>query len=462
MNFSQIIFGINAFNASWANYIGSDELLNLQKVRLERLLNNAIKDSKIYRDRLGIFYANKVAFEEFPPITKMDLMNHFEEWVTDPDITIKSLKKFISDPTLINQLYLGKYTVWESSGSSGVPAIFVQDEQAMSIYDSLEAVRKPYQDLASHMFGTFFLMDRIALVGIDSGHFASIVSFERFKSNNPLMSIDCKSFSIFEPISQIVEELNQFQPTIIATYPSVASALADEYKNGALKINPHEIWTGGETLSVCVKHQIEDTFKCRIRNNYGASEFLPMTWECEHGSLHVNSDWVILEPVDENYKTIPVGEMSYTTLLTNLANQVQPLIRYDLSDSIRFHKENCQCGSAFPSIDVIGRKDDVIRLFDSNGKNISILPLVLSTLFEDIVGLFDFQLTQVSASKLKLRIPLHGKDGLLMMTRCEKVLKDFLKQQGVVSYELIQEIGLPITRGSSGKIQRIVAKPKEL
>jgi phenylacetate-CoA ligase len=31
--------------------------------------------------------------------------------------------------------------VWESSGTSGQPGIFVQDAQAMAVYDAMEAVR---------------------------------------------------------------------------------------------------------------------------------------------------------------------------------------------------------------------------------------------------------------------------------------------------------------------------------
>ena len=44
---------------------------------------------------------------------------------------------------------------------------------------------------------------------------------------------------------------------------------------------------------------------------------------------------MILEPVDRDYRPTPPGELSHTVLLTNLANAVQPIIRYDLGDSVR-------------------------------------------------------------------------------------------------------------------------------
>ena len=36
---------------------------------------------------------------------------------------------------------MGKYHVWTSSGTSGVPAVFVHDERALAVYDPLETVR---------------------------------------------------------------------------------------------------------------------------------------------------------------------------------------------------------------------------------------------------------------------------------------------------------------------------------
>ena len=56
----------------------------------------------------------------------------------------------------------------------------------------------------------------------------------------------------------------------------------------------------------------------------------------------------ILQPVDAQHRPVPVGETGFTTLLTNLANRVQPLIRYDLGDRVRFAPEACECGSALP------------------------------------------------------------------------------------------------------------------
>ena len=138
------------------------------------------------------------------------------------------------------------------------------------------------------------------------------------------------------------------RPTVIATYPTTALMLAEETRAGRLRIAPAEIWTGGETLTPAMRRFVEESFGCRVGNSYGASEFLAIGAECRCGQMHLNEDWVILESVDEHLAPVPDGEPGHTTLLTNLANHVQPLIRYDLGDRVTLHREPCACGSALP------------------------------------------------------------------------------------------------------------------
>src|SRR5690606_33710932 len=73
-------------------------------------------------------------------------------------------------------------------------------------------------------------------------------------------------------------------------------------------------------------------------------------FECRHRRLHVNADWVILEPVDASYGPVPVGEPSATVLATSLSNRVQPIIRYDLADSVTVLPDRCGCGTTRPAI----------------------------------------------------------------------------------------------------------------
>jgi phenylacetate-coenzyme A ligase PaaK-like adenylate-forming protein len=135
--------------------------------------------------------------------------------------------------------------------------------------------------------------------------------------------------------------------------------------------------------------------------------------------MHVNSDWVILEAVDAHGHAVPAGILGSTTLLTNLANHVQPLIRYDLGDRIVVSGDRCPCNSALPVIEVHGRDDDTLWL---GTRAIPIVPLALSTVLEDEAGLFDFRLEQRSSQTLLLTTGMAGVDADRLLESARKSL----------------------------------------
>ena len=264
----------------------------------------------------------------------------------------------------------------------------------MAVYDSLEALRRNNPRSLARCLDPLYLSERTAFVGATNGHFASYVTLERLRRINPWMAGTTRSFSILQSVDELVLGLNEFAPTIVATYPTAAALLADEAQSGRLQIKPREVWTGGESLSAATRDRVQQTLACTVRNSYGASEFLAMGWECGDGHLHINADWVILEPVDEHQRPVPPGQPSCSVLLTNLANTVQPLIRYDLGDQVTLQAGPCGCGSPLPVIRVQGRQDDALHMAGRGGRPVTLLPMALSTVLEDDAGVFDFYLRQ--------------------------------------------------------------------
>jgi phenylacetate-CoA ligase len=263
-------------------------------------------------------------------------------------------------------------------------------------------------------------------------------------------------FSVLEPTARLVQRLNEYQPTLLATYPTAASLLAGEQRCARLAIRPREIWTGGERLAAGHRVYIAETFDCEVHDDYGASEFLAIAWECGRGALHVNADWIILEPVDERYRPVPAGVASHTVLLTNLANLVQPLIRYDLGDSVMRLEGPCECKSPLPAIRVEGRCDDVIALNDAAGRQVKLVPLALTTVLEDHAGVFRFQLLQASETGLILHLDPHVGDADTVQ-RCRQTLGRFLRTQGLPNVRLDIEQRTLQRHPVSGKLRRVVA-----
>lgn len=428
-----------------------------QQARLSMLVAAAQQDSPFYREHLRGVVPGITPLDALPSVSRQALMDRFDEWVTDPQLKLGELRAFADDPQRIGQAYLGEYLVWESSGTSHEPGIFVQNTRSMAVYDALEVLRRSAPRPLQHWIDPLALTERIAFVGVTSGHFASVVSMQRLRELTPWLAPFMRSFSILQSSRLLVDALNQFAPTVIATYPTVAAMLADEADHGALDFAPRELWTGGETLSVSVRQRLEQVFGCAVRNSYGASEFMSIGWECCRRRLHANADWVILEPVDEHGRPMPAGERSHSTLLTNLANDVQPLIRYDLGDQVTMHPERCDCGCMLPVIEVIGRRDDALVMAGRDGRPVTLLPLALTTVLEDEAGVFDFHLCQRDTHTLVLRLGLEGLDGETALERCRRALGKFALAQQLQPVRVIGELGQTLPRGRSGKAQRIVA-----
>lgn len=456
MGFNPVTFGLNVFELIQANQLDGVSLEKLQIQRLQQLFKHVIEHSSFYRRKYHGLASNSITLMDLPVVTKRELMSHFDDWVTDSDIQLSELKKFIARPSNIAKPYLDKYTVWESSGSTKTPGIFLVSDEAMSIYDALEFSRKSTFLKIHQCLNSFLLSDRVAFVGVNTGHFASIVSFERMKANNPYLQDRFKSFSILDSRKTLIKQLNEFQPNILVTYPTAALALADAKERGDLTVELSEILTGGENLTPSMKNHLQNIFRCRVINSYGASEFLPIAWECDKGVLHVNADWVILEPVDEKKRPVPAGVMSHTTLLTNLANFTQPLLRYDLGDRIAFNKHDCDCGCKLPTIQLQGRDDDILKIKDAKGRWVDLLPLAISTVLEQEAGVFDFQIIQDGQDSLSISLPMSHREGHRLMERCKKALTTYLSAQGARSIEIHEVFDAKIITGRSGKVKRVM------
>ena len=429
--------------------------------RLEQLLRTALSDSPFYRQRDPQRGAAP-RLESFEPVSKAELMQNFDTWATDREITRAGVEAFIHETQRIGDPYLGRYLVWTSSGTTGEPGIFVQDALSLAAFDALDTLRLQHLASPAQPWPMWGQRQRFAFVAATGGHFAGVVSFERLRriaATTPLplqwLAPQLQTFSVLQPLSSLADELLAFAPTVLVTYPSCADALAQAQAEGRLDLSLSQVWVGGEQLSPEQRERIRSAFGCTLRNNYGASEFYAMAWECAEGTLHLNHDWVILEPVDRQMRAVPPGEASHSVLLTNLANRAQPLIRYRLGDSVRFHAEPCACGSAFPAIEVQGRADHTLHLHDARGREVPLLPLALSTVIEEEAGVTQFQLLRLSPTRLEVRFEAEVGESTAAFRRVQAVLAAYLATHGLPGIKIVHGSAPPLRHPRSGKFERV-------
>ena len=200
-------------------------------------------------------------------------------------------------------------------------------------------------------------------------------------------------------MDQLVPQLNEFDPALPWGYASVVALLADEQAAGRLQIRPTLIICAAEGLPPAEYAKIADTFGCPVRNLYGSTESGYATYGGAHGWLHLLPGWTILEPVDDDYQPTPPGVQSHTVLLTNLANRVQPVLRYDLGDSILIRPDRCRCGDPAPAIQGQGRAADVLTFPATNPdkeSTVQVAPLAFDSLVDRVPAVTTFQIVHTA------------------------------------------------------------------
>ena len=103
--------------------------------------------------------------------------------------------------------------------------------------------------------------------------------------------------------------------------------------------------------------------------------------------LVFNSDQCIVELVDEHDRPVPDGTPSAKILVTNLANRIQPLIRYEIND--RFVRQPAAPDHGHLRARVEGRDDDALRFGP-----VTVHPLVVRTVMVKTPAVSDYQVRQ--------------------------------------------------------------------
>jgi len=279
---------------------------------------------------------------------------------------------------------------------------------------------------------------------------------ERQRKSNSSRRKHIRLIPVTLPIHEIVKQLNELQPAMFSGYASALGLLAQEQLEGRLNIHPSIVISSAEPLSPENRALIQQAFGVPPRNNYGCSEGGVMGYECNHGRMHINADWVIFEPVDANHNPVPAGQLSDRTLITNLANRVMPIIRYELGDRVKLLPEKCDCGITLPIVNLEGRTDEILRFKSSSGKLIPVLPLALWSVLKETHGVLEFQAIQTAPDELKIRLEAkHAEEYEAVWKRVHLNACDYLTQQGLDNVKIVHAEEPPMRDPKSGKFRNV-------
>ncbi|KAA0011649.1 MAG: phenylacetate--CoA ligase family protein [Thermoplasmata archaeon] len=165
----------------------------------------------------------------------------------------------------------------------------------------------------------------------ETGYMKKFIS-ERF----PSMLRNVLMLNTNDKPRKVMKELESFQPDFVGGYAGMLAHLALLQQKGYGEIYPSKVASTGSCMSGKLKKFIEKTFDAKLFEVYGATETGPISFECEHGKMHVNEDLVIMEVLGKR-----IGKAA----VTKLYGEGTPIIRYNgISDIVEIGRTNCKCG----------------------------------------------------------------------------------------------------------------------
>jgi phenylacetate-coenzyme A ligase PaaK-like adenylate-forming protein len=257
---------------------------------------------------------------DFPVLTKSLLMQNFDEISTAPGVTKQAIADFLTRSHDPRELFLGKYRVIHTSGSSGEVGYFVYSMKDW-IRGSYMDRRGPRPQLKRKDKGKF----RLAYYAAIDGHYAGVTMIRSLESGLAKRFLDVGCFEVNSPLPEVIAALNAFRPDFLGGYTTALKILAERQRAGELKLDSLiGITTAGEATTEADRATLEQTFGCKLVNTYGCSEHLGM------GGSPPDSSNIVLTDHDLIYEFY-----SDHSVVTNLFNYTLPLIRYRMADILR-------------------------------------------------------------------------------------------------------------------------------
>lgn len=353
-----------------------EEIVDYQTKALKKLLlhakHNSIFYSRLYQDiDVHNFQVSNLAL--LPTITKNEIVNNKNEIITRNSV-------FDTHKT--------------TGGSTGRAVTIIKNPTALA--RERAATARAYRWAGIEIGDKQFRFWGIPIQKINKLKYKVIDYIANRKR--------ASAFSITDAyLETISNEINKFKPAYIYGYVSAVAELASYYKRHSLTVpdSVKSVITTSEILTTSLRNHIESSFKRKVFNEYGCGEVGSIAHECELGNMHIMSDNIIVECINELGEVTSDGEI----VVTDLFNYSMPLIRYRLGDYATLEKGLCDCGRTLPLIkNIHGRAYDMIQCKD--GKKLH--PESVMYIFEEVKDKFgtieQFQVIQQSYELFKVYI----------------------------------------------------------
>jgi phenylacetate-CoA ligase len=155
------------------------------------------------------------------------------------------------------------------------------------------------------------------------------------------------------PAREQLEELVRINPGSLQTEPDILQDLMKQADlHGIKPENLKEIRCRGQSIDLELRELTEKTWGVSIIHEYFVEEVGLIAIQCpSHKGLHINSEFVFAEVLDEQDKPCSAGQTG-RVVVTPIQNFQTPLIRYDTGHLAEVGKP-CACGRTLPVLERI-------------------------------------------------------------------------------------------------------------
>lgn len=425
-----------------------------QKKKLKKLLKNAKENSNFYRELYKDIDVNNITpynIAELPPVTKTQILENYNDCVCDKNIDMNDVIDFASDLNNLHKLYLDRYVIDSTSGTTGQKLKVINDKKEFEYMLAMGAVYTwPKKKYALDILNS---NRPLVYIAPTDGFYASLAISKAYLGLSKSNKSEIIDFRV--PINELVYRLNSINPIMIGGYVSTFLSLADEANAGRLNIDVKYMIAIGTIYSKKDRETVKKAFNCITFTSYSCTEAGEVGCECDQEHYHLSMD-VIVEAADDLMNPVPDGTESNCILITNLWNTTMPMIRYRINDKCIVHSERCACGRKTKWIEVLGREAIRIPFTTKDNKLIYFTDMMFELILNDeCSGYADHQLI-IKDNTVEARFNISND---IMKYNQFNAIKKRIKEladKNNVELCIIMSKELPIIE-DSGKIKKIIS-----
>jgi phenylacetate-CoA ligase len=417
-----------------SQWLPAEQSAQEQWVKLKLLLHHAYTNVSFYRRRFseaGITpddIRSTQDLQAIPVLTKHDLRQHCAE--------------------LIAANYpRARLHHNATGGSTGEPTTFYNDREDLD-YRSAVVVRDykwaglKFGDTHAMLWGAAFDLSRYA-------------SLKGRLTNYLLNRHVLPAFDMSEARLELyAAELLRLKPRILTGYTSTLDLLARYATSKGIDLRPaglRGVVSSAEMLRPDQRTTIEQAFGCKVFDRYGSREVGCIAHECEEHHLHVNSENLFVEVVQQG---VPVPDGGFGELaITSLNNFGFPFIRYLIGDAGSLSGEACACQRGLPVLaNLLGRVLDILVTPEGRFMPGEFFP----HLFKEVPGIQRFQVVQKTPDFLLIRVQPNQAYRQESMDYVLAKTRQFMGETVQIQFELVDEL----SSSPSGKLRSTVSEIK--